>query len=61
MHVGLHVTCLLFLSDFNETESSLLIFGQYSDTKFGKNVSRVSRVVLRGRTDRHDEPHSNVS
>ena len=55
MHIGFHVTCLLFLSGFNKTVSTIHIFGQHSDTKFSENMSHANRVVPRGQSDRHTD------
>ena len=60
MYIGFHVTCPLFLLDFNET---LTIFGRFS-----KNVEISNFMKIRpagaelfhadGQTDRYDEANS---
>jgi hypothetical protein len=42
--IGLHVKCLLFLSDFNERWFVRHIFGKYSSMKFHGNLSTGSPV-----------------
>jgi hypothetical protein len=55
MHIGLHVECPIFLSDFNATGIFSTYSGKkYSNVKFHGNPSSGSRVVLCGRTDRHE-------
>jgi len=57
---GIHMKYPQLLSDFNEIFSRQ-IFEKYSNIKFHENPSRGSRVVPRGRTDRHDEVNSRFS
>jgi hypothetical protein len=51
MYIGLQVKYPLFLSGFNEIESSLQIFEKCASTKFHGNPSSGSRVVPCGRKD----------
>ena len=50
--IGLHVKCLSFLSDFNETGIIARDFPKYSNNKFYKNPSSGSRVIPYGQMDR---------
>ena len=52
--IGLHVQYPLFMSGFNQSEFSWHIFEKYWNMKFHGNPSSESRVVQRGRTNRHD-------
>jgi len=58
MYIGRHVKCPLFLYDFNETIIFLTDCRKNSSIKFNENPSSRSRVVPRGRTDRHEEVSS---
>jgi len=55
MYIALHVKCLLFMPDFNETWTFLTGFQKYSNIKFYENPSGGSLVVPYGQVDRHDE------
>jgi hypothetical protein len=58
LHIGLHATHLLFLSDLTESQQA---FEKSSNIKFHENWSSESRVVSCGRTDGHDEANNHFS
>jgi hypothetical protein len=59
VHIGLHRENWLFSSYLNQTWVSLQIFKKAP--VFHENASSGSRVVPRGRTDRHDEVNSSFN
>jgi len=59
-YTGLDVKHLLLLSDFNERLNFSKDFRQILNIKLHEKPYSGSRVVPRGRTDRHDEVNSHL-
>ena len=58
MYTGPHAKYHLFLSEFNEILILSYISEKYSNIKFHKTPSNVSRVVPCGQTDGHEQANS---
>jgi hypothetical protein len=61
LYIELHVTYLLLVSDFNETWIFSTYFRKTMNSQISRKASSGSRVVLRGRTDKHNEADSRFS